>query len=178
MTKIFIKSFLAICVCVFAVSAQTDLPIVTETKAITELKTLLPSAENKKPLLINFWATWCGPCKVEFPELVKIDADYRAKGLEFKIVSIDNRGAMESIVADFLKSYESTMPSYLLDLPNRRKISQTIRQIAPKAQNGFPLTLLYDANGKIVYQKNGVIDAKILRAKIDKVMPLELKIKN
>jgi hypothetical protein len=61
----------------------------------------------------------------------------------------------------------------LLDLPNRRKIFQTIRQIAPTAQNGFPLTLLYDANGKIVYQKNGVIDAKILRAKIDKVLSVK-----
>ncbi len=170
MIRIFIKLFFAICVGVFAISAQDTLPVVTQTTAITDLKTLLPSKENKKPLLVNFWATWCGPCRVEFPELVKIDADYRAKGLEFKIVSIDNRGAMESIVADFLKSYESTMPSYLLDLPNRRKIFQTIRRIAPTAQRGFPLTLLYDANGKIVYQKNGVIDAKILRAKIDKIL--------
>jgi len=178
MLKIFIKVFLAICVCVSWISAQTDLPVVTETKAITDLRTLLPSKENKKPLLVNFWATWCGPCKVEFPELVKIDAEYRAKGLNFNLVSIDNRGAMESVVADFLKSYQSTMPSYLLDLPNRQKIFQTIRQIAPTAQNGFPLTLLYDASGKIVYQKNGVIDAKILRAKIDKVLALELKVKN
>jgi thiol-disulfide isomerase/thioredoxin len=170
MLKFLIRIFLAICLSTAVISAQTALPVVTQTKAITDLKTLLPAKENKKPLLVNFWATWCGPCKVEFPELVKIDADYRAKGLEFNLVSIDNRGAMESIVADFLKSYSSTMPSYLLDLPNRRKIFQTIRQIAPTAQNGFPLTLLYDANGKIVYQKNGVIDAKILRAKIDKVL--------
>lgn len=170
MMRVIIRTILVICVCVFAISAQTDLPVNTETKAITDLKTLLPSKESKKPLLINFWATWCGPCKVEFPELVRIDADYRAKGLEFSLVSIDNRGAMESIVADFLKSYASTMPSYLLDLPNRRRIFQSIRQIAPTAQNGFPLTLLYDANGKIVYQKNGVIDAKILRSKIDKVL--------
>jgi thiol-disulfide isomerase/thioredoxin len=173
MTKLFIKIFLAICVCSLSISAQTGLPVVTETKAVTELKTLLPAANNKKPLLINFWATWCGQCRVEFPELVKIDADYRAKGLEFDLVSVDNRGAMESIVADFLKSYASTMPSYLLDLPNRRRIFQTIRQIAPTAPNGFPLTLLYDANGKLVYQKNGVIDAKILRAKIDKALSVK-----
>jgi len=170
MTRIFIKIFLVICFSAAAIAAQTPLPVNTDTKAITDLKTLL-SAENRKPLLINFWATWCGPCRVEFPELVRIDAEYRAKGLDFVIVSIDNFGAKDMGVADFLKSYESTMPSFLLDLPTRPRIFRNIRQIAPTAQNAFPLTLLYDASGKLVYQKNGVIDAKILRAKIDKVLP-------
>ncbi|MEP6900553.1 MAG: TlpA disulfide reductase family protein [Actinomycetota bacterium] len=175
MTKVFIKAFLAICICAVAVSAQTKLPIITETKAITQLKQLLPTVKNKKPLLVNFWATWCGPCKVEFPELVKIDADYRSKGLNFVVVTIDNLGAMDSIVVDFLKSYESTMPSYLLDLSSRREIFRAIRQIAPTARDGFPLTLLYDTDGKLVYQKNGVIDAKLLRTKIDKVLAVKPK---
>jgi thiol-disulfide isomerase/thioredoxin len=176
MIRAFIKIFLTICLSAAAIAAQdAALPVVTQTKAITELKTLLPTGENKTPLLVNFWATWCGPCKVEFPELVRIDADYRAKGLNFIVVSIDNFGAMDSLVADFLKSYASTMSSYLLDLPTRGKIFQTIRQIAPAAQNGFPLTLLYDANGKIVYQKNGVIDAKLLRTKIEKVLSAKPK---
>ena len=173
MPKIFIKIFLAVCLSAVSIAAQDVLPVNTRTKAITDLKTLLK--EDKKPLLINFWATWCGPCRVEFPELVKIDADYRKQGLEFVVVSVDNLGAMDSIVADFLKSYESTMPSFLLDLPSRRKIFQNIRQIAPRAQNGFQLTLLYDTDGKLVYQKNGVIDAKILRAKIDKILAVKPK---
>jgi thiol-disulfide isomerase/thioredoxin len=175
MTKHFIKIILAICLSAAAVAAQDVLPVNTKTKAITDLKPLLPSKLNKKPLLINFWATWCGPCRVEFPELVKIDADYRRQGLNFVVVSIDNLGAMDSMVADFLKSYASTMPSYLLDLPTRGKVFQNIRQIAPRAANAFPLTLLFDANGKLVYQKNGVVDAKILRAKIDKVLALKTK---
>lgn len=175
MTKIFIKAFLAICLSAVSVAAQDALPIITETKAITELKSLLPSAKNKKPLLINFWATWCGPCRVEFPEFVKLDADYRAKGLNFVIVSMDNFGAMDTIVADFLKSYESTMPSYLIDLPKREQISKAIRQIAPNARSGVPLTLLFDKRSKLIYQKNGVIDAKILRVKIDQVLTLKPK---
>ena len=170
MTKSFIKILLIICFSAAAVAAQSTLAVNTETKAITDLKTLLPAAENKKPLLINFWATWCGPCRVEFPELVRIDADYRAKGLNFVIVSVDNFGSKDMRVADFLKSYESTMPSYLLDLPTRPRIIQNIRKIAPRANDGFPLTLLFDQKGRLVYQKNGIIDAKILRAKIDQVV--------
>lgn len=171
MTRIFIKIFLAICLFAAAGAAQEgSLPVNTETKAITDLKTLLPTVSNKKPLLINFWATWCGPCRVEFPELVRIDADYRAKGLDFVIVSLDNFGSKDMRVADFLKSYQSTMPSYLLDLPTRPKIFRNIRLIAPRARNGFPLTVLYDADGKLVYLKNGIIDPKILRSRIDEVL--------
>ena len=170
MIRLFIKLFLAMCVCAIGIAAQARLPVNTETKAITNLRTLLATTEKKKPLLINFWATWCGPCRVEFPELVRIDAEYRAKGLDFVIVSVDNFGAKDMRVADFLKSYESTMPSFLLDLPTRAKIFRNIRQIAPQAPNGFPLTLLYDQRGKLVYQKSGIVDGKILRARIDKAL--------
>jgi thiol-disulfide isomerase/thioredoxin len=176
MKRIFIKIFPVICLLAVSIAAQENaLPVNTKTKAITDLKTLLPAKQDKKPRLINFWATWCGPCRVEFPELVRIDADYRKQGLDFVVVSLDNLGAMDSIVADFLNSYRSTMPSFLLDLPSRRKIFQNIRQIAPRAANGFPLTLLYDARGKLVYQKNGVVDAKILRARIDKILAVKTK---
>ncbi len=170
MTNFIIKIFLAISLSAVSLAAQDALPVISETTAITDLKPLLPSGENKKPLLINFWATWCGPCRVEFPELVRIDAEYRAKGLDFAIVSLDNFGAMDFRVADFLKSYKSTMPSFLLDLPTQTKINQAIRQIAPRSRGGMPLTLLFDAKGKLVYQKTGIVDAKILRAKIDKVL--------
>src|SRR4051794_38569362 len=41
------------------------------------------------PLLLNFWATWCDPCREEFPDLLKVGADYRKRGLEFVAVSFD-----------------------------------------------------------------------------------------
>ena len=43
---------------------------------------------NGKPLLVNFWATWCDPCREEFPDLVKIDTDYKEK-IDFITVSFD-----------------------------------------------------------------------------------------
>lgn len=126
-----------------------------------------------KTLVINFWATWCGPCRVEFPELVRIDGDYRARGLRTALVSVDNRGAMESIVADFLQSYASTMPSYLLDLPKGRSLARAVRKIAPNARAGIPLTLLFDARGRLVYQKSGVLDARVLRARLDRLLTVK-----
>lgn len=151
----------------FSISAQTVAKIDG-----AGLRKLLPHKENKKPVLINFWATWCGPCRVEFPELVEIDKDFRAKGLEVKLVSVDNFALIDSLVPEFLTQYEADrIPAFLLDIPNDSQRLRAIRRLAPPVKNGIPLTLLYNANGKLVYRKSGVINAETLRAQIEKVLP-------
>jgi thiol-disulfide isomerase/thioredoxin len=137
----------------------------------SDLKSLVKSPENKQPILLNFWATWCGPCGVEFPDLVEIDRDFREKGLSFYVVSIDNPSLVNTRVSDFLKSYEAEMPSYLLDISSSSQMTRAIRQIYPKFTGGFPLTLLFNSNGKLIYQKNGRINDQTLRSEIKKVLP-------
>ncbi len=153
-------------------SQKTKLPIITKTKKITaeELKSLAKPTD-KKPVLINFWATWCGPCRSEFPELVQIDADYRAKGLNFYLVSIDDFAVIDTRVSEFLTEYDSTMPSYLINLESRQEIAKAVRRIAPRFPDTYPLTLLFNANGRLVFQKVGRVDAKVLRKEISKVLP-------
>lgn len=171
MNKILL-SLLSAVIYAISISAQTNqLPIITETKLIKAdgLKSLVKSSRNK-PVLLNFWATWCGPCRVEFPELIRIDADYRKKGLNFYVVSIDNPTLVDSSVPEFLRQYESTMPSYLLDLADRREKAKAVRQIFPKFSDRYPLTLLFDKNGRLVFQKQGRVDAKILRVQLGKAL--------
>ena len=155
------------------ISAQeTKLLVITETKKITgaELKSLAKPTD-KKPILINFWATWCGPCRSEFPELVEIDADYRTKGLNFVIISVDDFAVIDTRVAEFLEGYGSTMPSYLINIEDRSEVAKAVRRIAPRFTDTYPFTLLFNKNGKLVFQKVGRINRKILRKEIDKVLP-------
>jgi len=65
------------------VPSNAPLPTVKQINEIA-LKNLLKP--NGKPLLVNFWATWCDPCREEFPDLVKIDEDYKGK-IDFKLIA-------------------------------------------------------------------------------------------
>src|ERR1044072_5955342 len=78
------------------------------------LKGLL-TQQREHPLLVNFWATFCDPCRDEFPELVKIDQDYRPRALEFVTVSLDDVSDIKTAVPKFLDAMKATMPAYLLD---------------------------------------------------------------
>lgn len=170
-------SKLLFAVFIFALSISAQIYVAEDAAPTTiinaeELKSLVKSPEVKQPILINLWATWCGICRHEFPDIVEIEKEYRDKDLSFYIVSVDTVSLVDTTVSDFLKVYQAeNIPSYLLDVPARHQITKAVRQIAPKFSGGYPTTLLYNKNGKLVYQKNGAINPKILRAQIDKVLP-------
>lgn len=130
------------------------------------LKKLL-ARENGRPLLVNFWATWCEPCRAEFPDLVKIDAEYRGRGLDFIIVSIDDVSEINTTVPQFLKEMRAGMPSYLLNTPEPEA---AIQFVDPRWSGSLPATFLYDAQGKVVFRHLGRIKPDDLRAAIKTVI--------
>jgi len=79
-------------------------------------KILQRDPKDTRPLLINFWATWCDPCREEFPDLVKIDADYTAARLNFVAVSLDEVADIKTAVPKFLKEMKAAMPVVLLNV--------------------------------------------------------------
>src|SRR5512138_3268174 len=59
-----------------------------------------------KVLLVNLWATWCGPCRLETPELVKLHHEYQSRGVEMIGLSTEDPDASAESVAAFVKAYD------------------------------------------------------------------------
>jgi peroxiredoxin len=76
-----------------------------ELKAVTGAPIKL-STYNGKVLLVNLWATWCGPCRLETPELVKLHKEFRAQGLEVVGLSTENPDASADKVREFVHNFD------------------------------------------------------------------------
>ncbi len=141
----------------------SNLPKATQIDA-EALKNLLKP--NGKPLLINFWATWCEPCREEFPDLVKIGADYKDK-IDLITISLDELSEINGDVPKFLAEMKVEMPSYLLKTPSEEA---AIAFVSKDWQGGLPFTILFNAGGETIYIKQGKFDTAFLRAEIEKTL--------
>jgi thiol-disulfide isomerase/thioredoxin len=124
---------------------------------------------NGKPLLINFWATWCDPCRDEFPDLVKIDAEFHGK-IDFIVISLDDLVEINRDVPKFLLENKAQMPAYLLKTPDE---DVAITAVTSEWNGNLPLTILFKENGETAYLRKGPIRLDTLRENINKVLPVE-----
>jgi thiol-disulfide isomerase/thioredoxin len=148
-----------------AAKRPQKLPVVEPIKT-DALKGML-TQQRQRPLLINFWATWCVPCREEFPDLVKIDSEYRPQSLDFVTISLDDFSDITTGVPQFLGSMKATMPAYLL---NENDPEPAINAVDPRWQGDLPATFLYNESGELVFKHLGRVDAAELRAAIKKVV--------
>lgn len=118
-------------------SEQKTAPSLVLTRFADGKETNLSNFVGKKPIYLNFWATWCPPCVREMPFMEELYPQYKDK-LEFLVVSVDNK---KSDVDAFLKKTGYQMPIYTTD-----------NDAAGKAFGiqGIPASLLISPEGKIV----------------------------
>src|SRR6266478_6076788 len=146
-------------------------PMAAVTEIDTERLKGLLKRESQRPLLVNFWATWCDPCRDEFPDLVKIDQQYRHARLDFAAISLDDLKDIKTEVPKFLQQMNAKMPAYLLNVPDPEP---AIAVVDPKWQGSLPATFLYNAKGEVVYKKFGRVNANELRAAIENLVSTKL----
>jgi peroxiredoxin len=138
-------------------------PVSLDTISVDGLKDLLKNNSDKLRL-INVWATWCGPCVVEFPDFISINRMYRRRDFEFISVSADEPAKKEKAL-QFLQKQQASNINYIFNIDDKYKL---IEAIDPKWQGALPYTVLVEPGGKIVYAKEGPIDpAELKRAIVD-----------
>ncbi len=113
-----------------------------------------------KPVLINFWATWCGPCVSEMPYIQEIYGEWSGKGL---MVLAINMGESSSKVEQFLQDHNLSLP-VLLDT----------KQVVARRYNirGIPTTFFIDKDGTIQEKIIGAFTSKApIENRLSKIMP-------
>lgn len=118
--------------------------------------------EGKKLLLINVWASHCGPCVAELPEFVTMNRMYRKRNFEMITISMDEPEKK----ADALKALQEAKvaaTNYLVTVPKRDRFADLLDK---DWQGPIPYTLLIDPDGKVIYRKTGAIEPLEVRRAI------------
>ena len=148
-------------------AAKPRKPVTVVSPIDTDALKGLLTKERQGPLLVNFWATFCDPCRDEFPDLVKIDRDFRPRALEFVTVSLDDMENIKTSVPKFLDSMKAKMPAYLLDASDPEP---AINLVDTNWRGDLPATYLYNEKGEVVYKHIGRVNPAELREALEKVV--------
>lgn len=169
-----IAAFTFLLLCTFGAAAQkakptpkvkADLPEVKQIDAAGLKEVIKPVLG--KPRVVNFWATWCEPCREEFPDLVEIAAEYKDR-LDLITISLDDLAEIKREVPMFLAEVKATMPAYLLKAQDE---DAAISSLNLPWRGALPMTVLYNDKGEAAYVKAGKLVPAELRAEIEKLMP-------
>jgi thiol-disulfide isomerase/thioredoxin len=141
-------------------------PVTIEKLSPNGLADLLKN-DTDELLLVNFWATWCGPCIIEYPEFVTIQRMYGERDFQFASVSMDTPDQADKALK-FLKGKESALPNYIMDTDDKYEV---IKVVGSDWDGSLPITLLIEPGGKVTYRVPGTIDAlKLKKAIVDHPM--------
>lgn len=131
-------------------------PLFAATLSDLDNKPVAFAAYQGRPLIVNFWARWCAPCRVEIPELVDFQTRHKARGIEVIGLNLENDPLP---VRDFAKAYDINYPVLLT-----KDKGIALLQALGNSKAGLPYTVVINRQGDIVASKLGVMTRAELEA--------------
>ncbi len=114
-------------------------------------KTITLDGLKGKVVVLNFWATWCGPCRAEIPDFVQVYNENKSKGLEIVGVSVDTTSAGQ--VPGFVEKNKVTYPVAMMT----KKIVEDYAPI-----DAIPTTFIIDKTGRVRFSQVGTMQKETL----------------
>jgi len=154
----------------FAAGVTADDVWVASEKRATAPKLALRDLEGQrrqlaqlrgKVVVLNFWATWCGPCRVEMPAFTKVYSEYKERGVEIVGAANETRASRDK-VADFARRLGIEFPIWLE--------ASSDHMDAFKVGPELPATVLVDREGRLAARIQGATDESQLRSLIDRLL--------
>lgn len=127
------------------INAQQTVPVVS----FTEFESRL-SSQSDTVYVINFWATWCAPCRKEIPEFEKIHKTYSDDKVKVLLVSLDFPNQADKSLRTFIANNKVTALVILLNEPDA---NAWIDKIDPSWSGALPATLIYRKNNRKFFEK-------------------------
>lgn len=152
--------------------AEVDVELI-DAKGLAALR----KNDTRKVRLFNVWATWCGPCVKEFPELVATQRKFGLRDFELITISMDDPKEMPAVKA-FLEKHNAIVPDKLkpsLKAEGRKGNAYIFNEASSEAliealdsewPGPIPHTLVVAPGGEVIYRHNGVVDGEELRDRI------------
>lgn len=146
-------------------------PVSIEQADADALVALRENADSGKVLMINAWATWCGPCVSEFDELVETNLRFRIR--DFELVTVAAQFPDEQAkVLKFLERHHASMRNLIFASTDKYAL---IEALDPEWNGALPHTLVINPEGEVIYRETGSLDFLELRRAIvpalEKVTP-------
>jgi len=142
-------------------------PVNVEMASVDQIKALRANIGTGKLLLVNFWATWCEPCAVEFPELQKMVRQYKKRAVDIVTVSINNPDE-KKFVQSFLEEHHAINRNLLFGGTDS---ADAVSAFGTGWSGGVPYTVLIGANGEVLFKTQGAMNAVEVRRAILKNLP-------
>jgi thiol-disulfide isomerase/thioredoxin len=136
-------------------------PVALEPIDVDGIKELLLNNSGKLRL-INIWATWCGPCVIEYPDLLKLNRMYYTRNFELVSLSADQPTNREKVL-EFLSSKHSAVANYIFSLEDKYAL---IEAVDPGWSGSIPYSILLEPGGKVIYSAEGAVDLLKLKKTI------------